>query len=129
MGKKVINLLRELDINVLVPKELERRYIIKYLDEYSSGLAFTLNKLVQSYGSHYVKPPIIFGDVSCPKPMIVFYVDATPWLTRSLRKDQLGKKVKLLVCLGVAMLQFGRNDMPIILRNYKRIKKWMIQLV
>ena len=84
--KKVDDLPKELDINVLVHRESERRDIIKHLGEQSSGLAFTSNKWVQFYGSHFVKPPIIYGDVSCPKSMSVSYIDATLWLMRSLQK-------------------------------------------
>lgn len=35
------------------------------------GFAFTDNGWVQSYGSRYVRPPIIHGDVSRPDPMTV----------------------------------------------------------
>ncbi len=35
------------------------------------GFAFTDNGWVQSYGSRYVRPPIIHGDVSRPAPMTV----------------------------------------------------------
>lgn len=35
------------------------------------GFAFTQNGWVQSYGSRYVRPPIIVGDVSRPAPMSV----------------------------------------------------------
>ena len=35
------------------------------------GFCFTEAGWVQSYGSRYVRPPIIYGDVSRPAPMTV----------------------------------------------------------
>lgn len=35
------------------------------------GFVFTQNGWVQSFGSRYVRPPVIVGDVSRPEPMTV----------------------------------------------------------
>ena len=45
--------------------------MVEYFGEQLDGFAFTANGWVQSYGSRYVKPPIIYGDVARPKPMTV----------------------------------------------------------
>ncbi|CAK9138340.1 unnamed protein product [Ilex paraguariensis] len=68
---KVVKLQEELDIDVLVHGEPERNDMVEYFGEQLSGFAFTANGWVQSYGSRCVKPPIIYGDVSRPKPMTI----------------------------------------------------------
>ncbi|KAJ0014245.1 hypothetical protein Pint_20043 [Pistacia integerrima] len=70
---KVVKLQEELDIDVLVHGEPERNDMVEYFGEQLSGFAFTANGWVQSYGSRCVKPPIIYGDVSRPKAMTVFW--------------------------------------------------------
>ena len=61
----------EIGIDVLVHGEFERNDMVQYFGEQLAGYAFTKHAWVQSYGSRYVRPPIIFGDVSRPKPMTV----------------------------------------------------------
>lgn len=61
----------ELDLDVLVHGEAERNDMVEYFGELLEGFAFTSNGWVQSYGSRCVKPPVIFGDVSRPRPMTV----------------------------------------------------------
>ncbi len=61
----------EIGIDVLVHGEFERNDMVQYFGEQLSGYAFTQHGWVQSYGSRYVRPPIIFGDVSRPQPMTV----------------------------------------------------------
>lgn len=45
--------------------------MVEYFGENLKGYVFSENGWVQSYGSRCVKPPIIYGDVSRPKPMTV----------------------------------------------------------
>jgi 5-methyltetrahydropteroyltriglutamate--homocysteine methyltransferase len=54
----------EIGIDVLVHGEFERNDMVQYFGERLAGYAFTKHAWVQSYGSRYVRPPIIFGDVS-----------------------------------------------------------------
>ena len=61
----------EIGLDVLVHGEFERNDMVQYFGEQLSGFAFTKHAWVQSYGSRCVRPPIIFGDVSRPKPMTV----------------------------------------------------------
>ena len=56
---------------MLVHGEFERNDMVEYFGEQLDGFAFTTNGWVQSYGTRCVKPPIIFGDVSRPRPMTV----------------------------------------------------------
>ena len=44
---------------------------VEYFGVKLEGFAFTENGWVQSYGSRYVRPPIIYGDVSRTGPITV----------------------------------------------------------
>jgi len=61
----------QLGLDVLVHGEAERNDMVEYFGEQLQGYAFSQNGWVQSYGSRCVKPPILFGDISRPKPMTV----------------------------------------------------------
>lgn len=45
--------------------------MVEYFGVQLGGLAFTLHGWVQSYGSRYVRPPIIHADVVFTAPMTV----------------------------------------------------------
>src|SRR6266702_1398778 len=66
---RTLKLQEELGLDVLVHGEFERNDMVEYFGEQLEGFAFTEHGWVQSYGSRYVKPPIIYGDVSRPKAM------------------------------------------------------------
>ncbi|GMJ03759.1 COBALAMIN-INDEPENDENT METHIONINE SYNTHASE, methionine synthesis 1 [Hibiscus trionum] len=104
--KKVVDLQEELDIDVLVHGEPERNDMVEYFGEQLSGFAFTVNGWVQSYGSRCVKPPIIYGDVSRPKPMTVFWSSAAQSMTKRPMKGMLTGPVTIL------NWSFVRNDQP-----------------
>ena len=57
----------EIGLDVLVHGEFERNDMVQYFGEQLAGFAFTKHGWVQSYGSRYVRPPILFGDVSRPE--------------------------------------------------------------
>ena len=130
---KVIQLQEDLDIDVLVHGEpevrlfctwshcaaknysvmsnvwlgfLQRTDMVEYFGEQLSGFAFTVNGWVQSYGSRCVKPPIIYGDVSRPKPMTVFWSTMAQSLTKNPVKGMLTGHVTIL------NWSFVRNDQP-----------------
>ncbi|RMD43136.1 hypothetical protein DV735_g2037, partial [Chaetothyriales sp. CBS 134920] len=67
----VVKIQEELDLDVLVHGEPERNDMVQYFGERLNGYAFTTNGWVQSYGSRCVRPPIIVGDISRPKPITV----------------------------------------------------------
>ncbi|EXB73286.1 5-methyltetrahydropteroyltriglutamate--homocysteine methyltransferase [Morus notabilis] len=104
--KKVVKLQEELDIDVLVHGEPERNDMVEYFGEQLSGFAFTVNGWVQSYGSRCVKPPIIYGDVSRPKPMTVFWSSFAQSTTKRPMKGMLTGPVTIL------NWSFVRNDQP-----------------
>ncbi|CAA6667143.1 unnamed protein product [Spirodela intermedia] len=76
--RKVIKLQEELDIDVLVHGEPERNDMVEYF-----------GNNCRSYGSRCVKPPIIYGDVSRPKPMTVFWSTMAQSITRRPMKGML----------------------------------------
>ncbi len=96
----------EIGIDVLVHGEFERNDMVQYFGEQLSGYAFTRHGWVQSYGSRCVRPPVIFGDVSRPKPMTV------EW--SSYAQSLSGRPMKGMLTGPVTMLQwsFVRDDLP-----------------
>ncbi|RDY03676.1 5-methyltetrahydropteroyltriglutamate--homocysteine methyltransferase, partial [Mucuna pruriens] len=85
---------------------LQRNDMVEYFGEQLSGFAFTVNGWVQSYGSRCVKPPIIYGDVSRPKPMTVFWSSTAQSMTKRPMKGMLTGPVTIL------NWSFVRNDQP-----------------
>jgi 5-methyltetrahydropteroyltriglutamate--homocysteine methyltransferase len=61
-----------------------------------NGFAFTANGWVQSYGSRCVKPPIIFGDVSRPKPVTVDWIGYAQSLTKRPVKGMITGPITML---------------------------------
>ncbi|MEW6438514.1 MAG: 5-methyltetrahydropteroyltriglutamate--homocysteine S-methyltransferase [Pseudomonadota bacterium] len=96
----------EIGLDVLVHGEFERNDMVQYFGEQLSGFAFTKHGWVQSYGSRYVRPPIIFGDVSRPKPMTVGWSSFAQSLTKKLVKGMLTGPVTML------QWSFVRDDVP-----------------
>ena len=94
----------EIGIDMLVHGEYERNDMVEYFGEQLDGFAFTENGWVQSYGSRYVKPPIIFGDVARPKPMTVRWSAFAQSLTKRPMKGMLTGPVTVL------QWSFVRND-------------------
>lgn len=86
----------EIGLDVLVHGEFERNDMVQYFGEQLSGFAFTKHAWVQSYGSRYVRPPIIFGDVSRPRPMTVAWWQYAQSLTDKPMKGMLTGPVTIL---------------------------------
>jgi 5-methyltetrahydropteroyltriglutamate--homocysteine methyltransferase len=68
---RVIALQEEIGLDVLVHGEPERNDMVQYFAEQLDGYATTTHGWVQSYGTRYVRPPILHGDVSRPEPMTI----------------------------------------------------------
>ncbi len=103
---RTLRIQEELGLDVLVHGEFERNDMVEYFGEQLKGFAFTDHGWVQSYGTRYVKPPIIYGDVSRPRPMTV------RWSTFAQSKTP--KPVKGMLTGPVTVLQwsFVRDDQP-----------------
>jgi 5-methyltetrahydropteroyltriglutamate--homocysteine methyltransferase len=104
--EETIRFQEEAGLDVLVHGEFERNDMVEYFGEKLKGFAFTKNGWVQSYGSRCVKPPVIYGDVSRPEPMTVYWTEYAQSLTE--------KPVKGMLTGPVTILQwsFVRNDQP-----------------
>jgi 5-methyltetrahydropteroyltriglutamate--homocysteine methyltransferase len=105
--EKVIRFQEDVGLDVLVHGEPERNDMVQYFGEQMEGYVFTENAWVQSYGSRYVRPPIIFGDVLRPSPMTVDWITYAQSLT--------AKPVKGMLTGPVTMLEwsFVRDDQPL----------------
>jgi 5-methyltetrahydropteroyltriglutamate--homocysteine methyltransferase len=95
-----------LGLDVLVHGEAERNDMVEYFGEQLEGYAFSQFGWVQSYGSRCVKPPILFGDISRPKPMTVAWTRFAQSLTTRPMKGMLTGPVTLL------NWSFVRDDQP-----------------
>ncbi|WP_035728278.1 5-methyltetrahydropteroyltriglutamate--homocysteine S-methyltransferase [Bradyrhizobium murdochi] len=93
-------------LDVLVHGEFERNDMVQYFGEQLAGFAFTAHGWVQSYGSRYVRPPVLFGDVSRPKPMTVEWWQYAQSLTKKPMKAMLTGPVTIL------NWSFVRDDIP-----------------
>ena len=104
--KKTIKFQENIDIDVVVHGEFERNDMVEYFGEQLNGFIFTKFGWVQSYGSRCVKPPIIFGDISRPKPMTIFWSKYAQSLTKKIVKGMLTGPVTIL------QWSFVRDDQP-----------------
>jgi 5-methyltetrahydropteroyltriglutamate--homocysteine methyltransferase len=93
-------------LDVLVHGEFERNDMVQYFGEQLEGFAFTTYGWVQSYGSRYVRPPVLFGDVSRPRPMTVEWWQYAQSLTNKPMKAMLTGPVTIL------NWSFVRDDIP-----------------
>ncbi|MET0383325.1 MAG: 5-methyltetrahydropteroyltriglutamate--homocysteine S-methyltransferase [Burkholderiaceae bacterium] len=95
-----------LGLDVFVHGEAERNDMVEYFGEQLDGYAFSRFGWVQSYGSRCVKPPILFGDISRPKPMTVEWIRYAASLTDKPMKGMLTGPVTIL------NWSFVRDDQP-----------------
>jgi 5-methyltetrahydropteroyltriglutamate--homocysteine methyltransferase len=105
--ERVIRFQEDVGLDVLVHGEPERNDMVQYFGEQMEGYVFTESAWVQSYGSRYVRPPIIFGDVLRPSQMTVDWITYAQSLT--------DKPVKGMLTGPVTMLEwsFVRDDQPL----------------
>lgn len=92
----VVRKQEELNIDVLVHGEPERNDMVQYFGELLDGFHFTQNGWVQSFGSRYVRPPIVTGDVSRPEPMTVRWSQYAQSLTKRPMKGMLTASATVL---------------------------------
>jgi 5-methyltetrahydropteroyltriglutamate--homocysteine methyltransferase len=104
--RTVVDYQHRVGLDVLVHGEAERNDMVEYFGEQLAGFAFTSNGWVQSYGSRCVKPPIIYGDVSRPRPMTVEWASYAQSLTQKIMKGMLTGPITIL------QWSFVRDDQP-----------------
>jgi 5-methyltetrahydropteroyltriglutamate--homocysteine methyltransferase len=104
---RVIALQEDIGLDVLVHGEPERNDMVQYFAEHLDGFASTAGGWVQSYGTRYVRPPILHGDVSRPEPITV------GWATYA--QSRTARPVKAMLTGPVTMLawSFVRDDQPL----------------
>ncbi len=95
-----------LGLDMLVHGEPERNDMVQYFGEQLEGFVFTRHGWVQSYGSRYVRPPIIFGDVARTAPMTVRWATFAQSLSARPVKGMLTGPVTIL------NWSFVRDDQP-----------------
>ncbi|MGW8778431.1 5-methyltetrahydropteroyltriglutamate--homocysteine S-methyltransferase [Streptomyces sp. NPDC055796] len=105
--REVLAFQEKTGIDVLVHGEPERNDMVQYFAERLTGYLATRHGWVQSYGTRYVRPPVLAGDVSRPEPMTV------RWTTYA--RSQTAKPVKGMLTGPVTMLawSFVRDDQPL----------------
>lgn len=104
---RVIALQEQVGLDVLVHGEPERDDMVAYFAAELTGFATTGHGWVQSYGTRYVRPPILFGDVARPRPITVDWTTYAQTLTDRPVKGVLTGPVTLL------SWSFVRDDLPL----------------
>jgi 5-methyltetrahydropteroyltriglutamate--homocysteine methyltransferase len=102
---RVVAMQEELGLDVIVHGEPERDDMVRYFAAQLHGFALTQDGWVQSYGSRCVRPPILFGDVSRPKPMTL------EWATYAASLTSRPVKAMLTGPLTMLAWSFPRADL------------------
>ncbi|MDX6342036.1 MAG: 5-methyltetrahydropteroyltriglutamate--homocysteine methyltransferase [Trebonia sp.] len=104
---RVIALQEDIGLDVLVHGEPERNDMVQYFAEHLDGFAATTSGWVQSYGTRYVRPPILHSDVSRPEPVTVRWA--------RYAQSRTARPVKGMLTGPVTMLawSFVRDDQPL----------------
>ncbi|KAL4076078.1 cobalamin-independent synthase [Scleroderma citrinum] len=92
----VVRFQEKVGLDLLVHGEAERNDMVQYFGEQLNGFVFTQNAWVQSYGSRYVRPPIIVSDVSRSGPMTVRWSSYAQSITKKPMKGMLTGPVTIL---------------------------------
>ena len=104
---EVIALQEELGLDVLVHGEFERSDMVEFFAEKLVGIATTQKGWIISYGTRVYRPPIIYGDISRPKPMTTEEVCFAQSLTQRPVKGILTGPVTMIAW------SFIRQDIPV----------------
>ncbi|MFI9208071.1 5-methyltetrahydropteroyltriglutamate--homocysteine S-methyltransferase [Streptomyces sp. NPDC053253] len=105
--QEVIAFQEKTGLDVLVHGEPERNDMVQYFAEQLTGYLATRHGWVQSYGTRYVRPPVLAGDISRPAPMTVRWTAYARSLTTKPVKGMLTGPVTMLAW------SFVRDDQPL----------------
>jgi 5-methyltetrahydropteroyltriglutamate--homocysteine methyltransferase len=94
--QEVVKFQEEVGLDLLVHGEPERNDMVQYFGELLNGFVFTQHGWVQSYGSRYVRPPIVVSDVSRSAPMTVKWSAYAQSITKQPMKGMLTGPVTIL---------------------------------
>ncbi|WP_031088626.1 5-methyltetrahydropteroyltriglutamate--homocysteine S-methyltransferase [Streptomyces sp. NRRL WC-3549] len=104
---EVISFQEKAGIDVLVHGEPERNDMVQYFAEQLTGYLATQHGWVQSYGTRYVRPPVLAGVVSRTHPMTVRWTSYAQSLSDRPVKGMLTGPVTMLAW------SFVRDDQPL----------------
>ncbi|AXG80874.1 5-methyltetrahydropteroyltriglutamate--homocysteine S-methyltransferase [Streptomyces paludis] len=104
---EVVSFQEKAGLDVLVHGEPERNDMVQYFAEQLTGYVATRSGWVQSYGTRYVRPPVLAGDISRPEPMTVRWTSYAQSLTDRPVKGMLTGPVTMLAW------SFVRDDQPL----------------
>ena len=105
--REVVAFQERAGLDVLVHGEPERNDMVQYFAEQLTGYVATQAGWVQSYGTRYVRPPVLAGDISRPAPMSVRWTTYARSLTDRPVKGMLTGPVTMLAW------SFVRDDQPL----------------
>ncbi|MEU9120920.1 5-methyltetrahydropteroyltriglutamate--homocysteine S-methyltransferase [Streptomyces sp. NPDC048506] len=105
--REVLTFQEKAGLDVLVHGEPERNDMVQYFAEQLTGYLATQHGWVQSYGTRYVRPPVLAGDVARPGPMTVRWTAYAQSLTDRPVKGMLTGPVTMLAW------SFVRDDQPL----------------
>ncbi|MFF7474313.1 5-methyltetrahydropteroyltriglutamate--homocysteine S-methyltransferase [Streptomyces sp. NPDC008092] len=105
--QEVVAFQEKAGLDVLVHGEPERNDMVQYFAEQLTGYLATRHGWVQSYGTRYVRPPVLAGDISRPEPMTVRWTSYAQSLTDRPVKGMLTGPVTMLAW------SFVRDDQPL----------------
>ncbi|MFB6817453.1 5-methyltetrahydropteroyltriglutamate--homocysteine S-methyltransferase [Streptomyces sp. NPDC056347] len=105
--REVISFQEKTGLDVLVHGEPERNDMVQYFAERLTGYLATQHGWVQSYGTRYVRPPILAGDISRPEPLTVRWTSYAQSLSDRPVKGMLTGPVTMLAW------SFVRDDQPL----------------
>lgn len=105
--REVVSFQEKAGLDVLVHGEPERNDMVQYFAERLTGYLATQHGWVQSYGTRYVRPPVLAGDISRPEPMTVRWTTYAQSLTERPVKGMLTGPVTMLAW------SFVRDDQPL----------------
>ncbi|RRQ79974.1 5-methyltetrahydropteroyltriglutamate--homocysteine S-methyltransferase [Streptomyces griseofuscus] len=105
--QEVIAFQEKAGLDVLVHGEAERNDMVQYFAEQLTGYLATQHGWVQSYGTRYVRPPVLAGDISRPEPITVRWTTYAQSLTDRSVKGMLTGPVTMLAW------SFVRDDQPL----------------
>ncbi|WP_259293004.1 5-methyltetrahydropteroyltriglutamate--homocysteine S-methyltransferase [Candidatus Nasuia deltocephalinicola] len=99
---------KQLDYNldILVHGEPERGDMVEYFAQSIEGFLITNNGWVQSYGSRYVKPPVIYGDIYIKNYLTLNWAKYSQNLTKKPLKGMLTGPITMI------KWSFRRIDQP-----------------
>ncbi len=103
----LIKFQEDMGLDVFVHGEFERTDMVEFFAQKLDGIATTKKGWIISYGTRGYRPPIIYGEISRPKPMTIEEVKYAQSLT--------GKTVKGMLTGPVTIIawSFNRIDIPV----------------